>query len=205
MILTPKVPDGESLAFEIAGKYINGNAEVRQVPFPMTRDKETLQTAWKSAALETAGHLERVGSGCFLTLGDPSVYSTYTYLVRELRAIRPDIEHETVPGVTSFCAAAALASFPLGEGPEMLTVVPGMDNPAFLEQALTLHGKVAVMKLGKNLRKALEMLDSRGYLDRAVLVTRAGREGQVIRSNLREMLDAEETAGYMSILLVDAT
>ena len=45
---------------------------------------------------------------CFLTLGDPLLYSTYVYLLRELRAIwsrRSRIV--TVPGITAFSAAAA--------------------------------------------------------------------------------------------------
>jgi precorrin-2/cobalt-factor-2 C20-methyltransferase len=61
---------------------------------------------------------------CFTTLGDAFLYSTYVYLVRELRAMRPETRIVTVPGVTAFCAVAAAAEFAVGEGKQPVTIIP---------------------------------------------------------------------------------
>ena len=49
----------------------------------------------------------------FLTLGDPSVYSTYMYLHK--RILKMCYEAEMVPGIPSFCAAAARINDSLAE------------------------------------------------------------------------------------------
>ena len=58
----------------------------------------------------------------FLTLGDPTVYSTYFYVHK--RVLADGYEAEIVPGVPSFCAGAAKLGQSLGEGAEMIHIIP---------------------------------------------------------------------------------
>ena len=53
---------------------------------------------------------------------DPTVYSTYLYVHK--RVLADGYEAEIVPGVPSFCAAAARLGQSLGEGAEMIHIVP---------------------------------------------------------------------------------
>ena len=65
------------------------------------------------------------GSGqnvVFLTLGDPTIYSTFSYLSRI--AANDGYNTEMVSGVPSFCAAAARLNLPLAEGSEPLHIFP---------------------------------------------------------------------------------
>ena len=58
----------------------------------------------------------------FLTLGDPTVYSTYWYVHKRVAA--RGYAAELVPGVPSFCAAAAAMGRALCEDGEMLHIIP---------------------------------------------------------------------------------
>jgi precorrin-2/cobalt-factor-2 C20-methyltransferase len=76
---------------------------VGDLDFPMTRDEDELRRAWKAAAAEIAPRA-RDGTVAFVTLGDPNVYSTFGHLRRTLSAFHPDVEVETVPGVSAVSA-----------------------------------------------------------------------------------------------------
>ena len=102
----------------------------------MTADREELAAKWDAAAARVAAVLTAGEDACFLTLGDPLLYSTYIYLLRALRKRLPDLKAVTVPGITAFGAAAALAEFPVGEGREPVTIVPAADDLTAVRRAL---------------------------------------------------------------------
>ncbi|SEW28670.1 cobalt-factor II C(20)-methyltransferase [Halobacterium jilantaiense] len=76
---------------------------IGDLDFPMTRDPEELRTAWRDAASEVAPRA-RDGDAAFVTLGDPNVYSTFGHLRRTLDAFHPEVDVETVPGVSAVSA-----------------------------------------------------------------------------------------------------
>ncbi len=78
-------------------------SRVGDLDFPMTRDPEELREAWRDAASEVAPRA-RDGDVAFATLGDPNVYSTFGHLRRTLDAFHPDVDVETVPGVSAVSA-----------------------------------------------------------------------------------------------------
>jgi len=195
----------ESVALNIARRHISAGAVVHELVFPMTEDAAELRLRWRESAVQVAEVLQRGLDSCFLTLGDPLLYSTYIYLVRALREVLPELSVVTVPGVTSFCAAAALTDFALGEGKIPLTIVPAADDLTTVRDALRRGGTVALMKIGDRLADVLDALEEQGCLDRAVLVARAGQAGQRVETNLRELRRAGDArAGYLSVILVHA-
>jgi precorrin-2/cobalt-factor-2 C20-methyltransferase len=202
-VVVPKPKaDGGSVALEIARRYIPGTAVVHELVFPMTTDKAELSRRWREAARTIASLLETGADVCFLTLGDALVYSTYIYLLRELKEIAPNIQVETVPGITSFSAAAALTDFPLGEGKEPITIVPTADDLTAVRRAVEAGGTVVLMKIGKRLGEIVDLLDQLEVLDDAVFVQRAGQPMQRVELNLRKLRGMEAEAGYLSIILV---
>ena len=72
--------------------------------FPMIEDKEELEKVWTSASEMIAQYLDSGRDVAFITLGDSSIFSTYSYVQRKLKG---KYEIETVPGITSFTACAA--------------------------------------------------------------------------------------------------
>ena len=205
-VVVPKAKaEGGSVALEIAGRYVQKHAVVHELVFPMTTDKAELSRSWRESAASIAAMLETGEDVCFLTLGDSLVYSTYIYLLRELKAILPEVEVVTVPGITSFSAVAALTNFPLGEGKEPITVVPTADDLGAVRQAIQVGGTVVLMKIGKRLGDILDVLEETGVIGDAVFVQRAGHQNQVVELDLRKLRGMSSEAGYLSVILIHAT
>lgn len=204
-VVVPKAKaEGGSVALEIAGRYVHGNAVVHELVFPMTMNKAELSRSWKESAKRIAELLKTGADVCFLTLGDALVYSTYIYLLRELKAIVPEVKVVTVPGITSFSAVAALTDFPLGEGKHAITIVPTADDLTAVRRAVEVGGTVVLMKIGKRLGDILDILEESGVIEDAVFVQRAGQPTQRIELDLRKLRNEEAEAGYLSVILVHA-
>ena len=91
---------------------------------------------------------------------------------------------EVVPGVTSFCAAAAVLREPLCERSEQLLVSPVSTGD--VNAALNVYGTKVFMKSGKRLGELQQALRERGIADRAMVVANCGLEGQEVVPNLDE-------------------
>ncbi len=193
----------ESVAYEIVKRYVGDQTEVRELVFPMVTEKTELRKKWIDSATQVAEVLREGKSVCFITLGDSLLYSTYIYLVRELMLILPEAKVVTIPGVMALAAVAALTNFPVGEGKELVTIVPSSDDLQDIEDAIKTGGSVVIMKVGKRLQPILELLDNMNVIDDAVFVAGAGmEERQIIETDLRALMGAEETKGYLSTILL---
>lgn len=195
----------DSVALDIARPHLRPDAQVHEMVFPMSSDAELLRRSWQAAARQVLDVLQTGEDCCFLTLGDALLYSTYIYLLRELRALAADVKVQTIPGITAFSAAAALASFPIGEAKGLVTIVPAADDMTQLQQALDRGGTVVLMKIGKRLTAILDELESRGLLGSGVFVSRATMPDQHIETDLSKLRGAPEDFGYLSILIVHAS
>ncbi len=204
-IFVPKAKlKSASTALKIAEPYIPADAQVVELVFPMETDKKVLSRHWRESASIIAQTLEHGEDACFLTLGDALLYSTYIYLLRELRQHLPSVEVITVPGVSAFSAAASLIHFPIGVGKKPVTVIPTSDDLGLLRRALNLGGTVVLMKIGRRLPAILDLLAKEELLDKGVFVSRAGLDNQRIETDLKKLCGESGEAGYLSIILVDA-
>jgi precorrin-2/cobalt-factor-2 C20-methyltransferase len=202
-VFVPKArTKADSLALSIANRYLSSSSEVHELVFPMTSEREELSRRWGESAREIISVLEGGDDACFLTLGDPLLYSTYIYLLREIRASIPDADVVTVPGITAFSAAAALAEFPVGEAKEPVVVIPTADDLEEVRRSLKEKGTVILMKIGKRLPEILNILEDAGLIDRGVFVSRAGMNNQRVETDLRALRKEDAEAGYLSIILV---
>ena len=128
----------------------------------------------------------------FLTLGDPTVYSTYLYVHKRVQA--DGYPTKIVSGVTSFCAASAELDTGLVENSQQLHVIPASYQ---VEDALKLPGTKVLMKAGRKMGQVKEKLQA---MDAEVLmVENCGMEGQKIFRGADEI---PESAGYYSLIVV---
>ncbi|MCY3023908.1 MAG: precorrin-2 C(20)-methyltransferase [Planctomycetota bacterium] len=194
----------ESLALSIAGRHVRPAAAVHELVFPMTTDEQELDQRWRESARQVAAVLTNGDDACFLTLGDPFLYSTYIYLMRALRQELPGAPIVTVPGVTAFSAAAALAGFPVGEKKSPVTIVPTSDDLDQIRRAIAAGGTVVLMKIGKRLPEILQVLEECGVLERSVLVSRAGLPKERVETDLRRLRQSGTEAEYLAVILVQA-
>ncbi|HZU59081.1 MAG TPA: precorrin-2 C(20)-methyltransferase [Actinocrinis sp.] len=134
----------------------------------------------------------------FATLGDPNLYSTFTYLGHTVAAAEPGIRIRTVPGITAMQDLAARAGVPLAEGREPLTLVPvaGAEVDRALdamEAALAGTGTVVIYKGGRHLDALVSAVERAGRTEQAVLGTDLGLPGETI-SRLADRVAAAETS-----------
>ena len=181
-------------ALDIVREHIEGKP-VLECPSPMRRDRTAARAAYARTAEEIQGLLERGNTVAMLTLGDPTVYSTYMY-VHQL-VVDAGYEARIVPGVPSFCAAAAALGLPLCEGKERLLIVPaGYEG---LEESLDVAANKVLMKAGRSITELQELLLRRGELDRASLAANCGMEGEALYPHFADMTDP---TGYFSLVIV---
>ena len=114
-----------SLARDIARPHVPETTPIELLKFPMTRDKKETHSAWEAHARQIINELKTGKDVAFLTLGDAMTYSTLGYIVRYISTTEPQMKIETIPGISSFQAAAARLNTPLVEGEESLMVVSG--------------------------------------------------------------------------------
>lgn len=194
VIAAPRAGAGAQAALTIAAPYA-ADKPVLHCDTPMTRDAETLARSHDKAANDICALLGQGKTVAFLTLGDPSVYSTYAYMHDRVR--ERGFAAELVPGVPSFCAAAAALGRPLCVGEEMLHIIPASHGAT--EQGLDLPGSKVLMKAGREILSVRDELARRGEIQNAALVERVGMEGERIVNDLSALADP---TGYFSIILV---
>jgi len=192
----------ESQALSIAHRFLTSHTQVHELVFPMTSDQEELSQRWLASAAEIIPVLKGGEDACFLTLGDPLLYSTYIYLLRAVRAQLPEASVVTIPGITAFSAAAALTEFPVGERKEPVTIIPTADDLENVRQSLVTGGTVILMKIGRRLGEILDLLEEAGMIDRSIFVSHAGMDNQRVETDLRRLREEGSDAGYLSIILV---
>lgn len=134
------------------------NWQKRACCYSNADDKECQRTEGKSPARcrKIEELLDAGKNVVFLTLGDPTVYSTYLYVHR--RVLEDGYDARIVSGVTSFCAAAASLSEGLVENSEELHVIPASYQ---IEDALELSGTKVLMKAGKKMPAVKQFLKER--------------------------------------------
>jgi precorrin-4/cobalt-precorrin-4 C11-methyltransferase len=165
--------------------------------------------AWHAAATavaeEFAGGAATVAFG---TLGDPSLYSTFSYLAQTVRDLVPGVTVETVAGITAMQDLACRTGLSLAEGTEPVTLVPLNGNPAALDQALAQGGTVVGYKVGAAASPAPALLRDRlqaaGRLDGAVIGARLGLDGELI-APAEQVLTPDKPIPYLATLIVPAT
>ena len=141
--------------------------------------------AWRDAAAAVAAEFSGgAATVAFGTLGDPNLYSTFSYLAQTVRDLVPDVQVETVAGITAMQDLASRAGISLAEGTEPLTLVPLNASPEVLDQALAHGGAVIGYKLGAKASSPPSALRARlaaaGRLDHAVIGARLGLPGEQI-------------------------
>ena len=112
-----------SQAVNIAKSHIPETTEIEMLPFPMTQDKNVAQKAWDEHARNIIALLEQGQDAAFVTLGDSMIYATYGYILQSVQRLAPHLNIVTIPGVTSFQAAAARLNRTLVEGEESLLLI----------------------------------------------------------------------------------
>lgn len=156
VICSPRsAPDKESIALSIVSSIIEKRKDFEQITllepvFPMTEDSLILEKHWDEASELIAKFLDKGLDVAFITLGDPSIYSTFSYVQKRLEN---SYFIEIIPGIPSFAACASSIKKPLVEKNDVLTVIPKINEN--LETLMETGDTIILMKTSRN-KKELE-------------------------------------------------
>jgi precorrin-2/cobalt-factor-2 C20-methyltransferase len=156
------------------------------------------EAAWVAAADVVADALQEQGSVAFATIGDPNVYSTFTYLADVVREQLPDVEVDTIPGITAMQDLAARSGTVLCEGTESLALLPLTAGLEAFEEALTHFDTVVAYKGGRHMAEVRRVLALHGRLHTSVFGAALGLEGEEIG------MPPEGPAPYLSTVIAPA-
>jgi precorrin-2/cobalt-factor-2 C20-methyltransferase len=195
--ISPK--NNYSLALDIVRGHLNG-AGVEYLPFPMSKDPEALQSAWEGNARRVLEVLSNGGDAAFVTLGDPLTYSTFGYLLKTLKRLHPTVSIVTIPGITSYSAAAALTHIPLTEGEESFYLVSGALGADKLKEALEKSDNIVMLKTYRFFDEIYQVLEEMDLLDRTTCISRCGLEDQTVVEDLRDLKG--KTLPYLSMVII---
>ena len=181
-------------AYQIALQAVPELAEKAKLflPMPMIKDKDALKAIHDRDARAAEEILDGGKDIVFLTLGDPTVYSTCMYVHKRLD--RDGYPTALVPGIPSFCAAAARLNIPLAENREEIHILPASYG---IEESLRLAGTKILMKAGRKMPEVKKILLEEQMDVR--MVENCGMDEERICCRAE---DIPEQAGYYSLLIV---
>ena len=190
VVATPVTKGDKTLALDIAKGIINfEDKEILGLEFLMSRDKKAIDINHMENADRIIDYLKADKDVAMLNLGDASLYSSFSYIADII--INKGYEVEVIPGVTSFCAAAAKLNSSLTEMNKPLHIFPG----AIMEDVIDLEGTKVLMKSGKKIKEVKEKLS--GY--DVMAVQNCGLENEKVCNTLD---DIDDDATYFTTLLI---
>ena len=166
--------------------------------FPMTMNKEELNSFHHNIADEIYKLLQAGKKVCFLTIGDPSIYSTFEYIASILENIDEAVLIERVSGITSFCAVASRLNISLALEDELIHVIPGSADTM---AALELKGTKVFMKSGKRLADFRRVLIEYERSGRGTVmsVSNCGMDNEIVARSANEI---PTEGNYLTVIIV---
>ncbi len=178
-------PDEQGMAEAIAAEYLEGKKLI-YLHFPMGPDNSEL---YKKTAGKIADTLEDGETGAFITIGDPTIYSTFTYVMIEAQKLQMHLA--IVPGISTFNAAAAALRLPVTIKDESFYLADGHVDEEVLQRVQS----VCVLKARKENAETLETFKKYGF--EYSYIKRCSLPEQEI---LRDRKSIEQDRDYMAAL-----
>lgn len=194
VIALPGKDPRRSAAYRIAVRAVPelADKELLAMEIPMVKNGCVLKESRAKAAAAVEEILDSGRNVVYLALGDPCIYSSFSYIKQILDA--DGYETETVSGVTSFCAAAARLGTSLAEWDEPLHVIPSLHTAD--SEAFRLPGNTVFMKSGGKMQEIRTQLAASGR--EALAIENCGMDGEKIYRSADEMPDE---AGYFMLVI----
>lgn len=187
---------GRSVAREIILHYIEPS-RIKMYYFPMNNDREDLKRRYREVAGQIKEMLNEGKTVSYVTMGDPTIFSTSNYLTARLNEIEIDVRH--VPGISSINAASTMLGVPLCVKGEDFGVYEMPDNPEKAVDLIQRHPTTVFMKVNKRLPALLNAVKA-SEPEKAYLTRRLGLDEEVVYDMLNCAPPPE--AAYLSVAVI---
>ena len=207
VIFAPTSREGkESIALSIVKPILESRDKkpvIRELVFPMLKDRGVLKDVWRRNTDEIARECVSGRLTLYLCVGDPSLYSTFSYLHKELRERYPNIEVEIVPGVASFTSFASNAKMNLVEGEQIMAIVPACYDLVRIKDIAKACDTIVFLKDGRYFNDVVNILKEimSDHSQIAIAQDVAGDKERISITTLREV-DTSVADKYFSLMVV---
>ena len=194
VIAVPADGKENAVSYKIASGIVENldEKECLNLTTPMTKDKAVLNAAYQAASDQIIEQLEQGKDVACLTLGDPTIYSTYIYIHRIVKA--HGYATEIINGIPSFCAVSAKLQDSLVDRSEQLHIIPASYG---IGKALELSGTKIFMKAGRKLPELKRRLQGRS--EKVIMIENCGMENEAVYQGTECI---PEEGGYYALLIM---
>ncbi|TLY09441.1 MAG: precorrin-2 C(20)-methyltransferase [Thaumarchaeota archaeon] len=208
VIMCPTSKEGkESIAYSIISTIVDNSKkpEIVNLVFPMVKDKDILEDTWKKNTRTIAESVQSGKNVVYLTVGDPSLYSTWIYIHRELREKYPDVKINIIPGIVSMFAFASKVGISIAEGDETMAVIPACYDLGKVKETAKNCDTMIFLKDGRYFDQVISLLKEAGFPDNSLfaIAQDVGTDQEIVKKlTLGEVTKETFTNKYFSIMVV---
>ncbi len=191
----------KSFAYSIIKEFVK-HATVKPAIFPMCYNEEKLENGRKKIVNNILEDLKNFSTVTLVTIGDPMLYSTYSYVLEILKKNAPELEITTIPGISSINAIASKSNTPLVLEDEIFTIYPiTYYNKKEFKKIYETSNSIILMKIPKNSKEIFE--DIKKYkFDKIVYMKNICKDGETLRYDLNAEELYNDVKKYFTIVLL---
>jgi precorrin-2/cobalt-factor-2 C20-methyltransferase len=149
IIVVPQSNDnGRSIARDIVSIYIE-ESKIYMYYFPMNNNKKDLSDRYNALAQNIKDMLEKGKKVSYVTIGDPTIYSTSNYITQSLKDIGLSVKH--ISGISSITAASCFLGLPLSIKGGSFGIYEMPSDPEIAIELINRHESTIFMKVNRKL------------------------------------------------------
>ncbi len=188
-----------SISGSIVDSITDCNAERISLVFSMAKEMTERESYWEKNARCIISKLQEGKNCAFVTIGDPLLFSTYTYVLRKITTALPALVVETIPGITSFQAVAASQNKPIVEDRQILSIVPAWKDEIVTDNILQTADTVIFLKTYKHKNAIIETLEKNNMTNDIVYAEHIGLPKEIIITDIEEVKKRKHE--YLSLMI----
>ena len=174
-----------SIALTVVSPIIDEskNQEIIKLIFPMTKDRDVLESTWKKNAKIMAETVLTGKNVVYLTVGDPFLYSTWIYMHKDLKKNYPEIDVDVIPGIVSMFTFASKVGVSIAEGAEKVAIIPSCYDLSSVKEIAKHSESMIFLKDGRYFDQVIEVLKESGFPNDSIFAIGQdlGTENEIIR------------------------
>ena len=192
----------KSFAAEIVKKHTKFKKNI-PIIFPMARNDIYPDEIWSIAVAKIVKFIKNGESVVLLCLGDTSLFASSSNILRLIKNNHPEIITNTIPGISSLSAAAALNDFDLVKKGETLLIkeCPSSNSElkSLIRESRSNKTVLAIMKVGKRWNLVRETLEKENIIHKSLIALSVGMPDQIIKYASQYKKDIMP---YFSLILI---
>ena len=188
--------NGRSVARDIVKNYIDVS-KIYMYFFPMNNDKLELTDRYNILAQNIKSMIDEGKKVSYVTMGDPTIFSTSNYITKSLKAIDVSVRH--ISGISSITAASCILGLPLSIKGGSFGIYEMPQDPDIAVELINRHESAVFMKVNKKLPYLLTAI-KKAKPDSAHMVRRIGLPDQAVFDLLTTQPSIE--SAYLSVAII---